>query len=56
MNIDKEPLPNNGKLEEAERILRLILDESAIRTFFIALATTYFSVIKHRKSSWVKEG
>ena len=53
MSIDEEgrPLPDNGKIEEAEVILRLVLDDNVDRSYLIALATTYFSLIKNRKEN-----
>ena len=51
MSIDEEgrPLPDNGSLEEAELILRLVADDSVNRSYLIALTTTYFSLIKKRR-------
>ena len=53
MSIDEEgrPLPDNGSLEEAELILRLVADDNVSRRYLIALTTTYFSLIKNRKES-----
>ena len=39
------------KLKEAEVILRLVLDDNVDRSYLIALATTYFSLIKNRKEN-----
>ena len=56
MSIDEEgwPLPDNGSLEEAELILRLVADDSVNRSYLIALTTTYFSLIKKRRDKWRK--